>query len=334
MKKAVLIGSLVLASLAVLVWNWNTISAMSAPKNYDYFVVGNSNDVTTPTSFGLMLMGGGKDVESAFQWMIGKSGGGDFVVLRASGTDAYNPFIAGLGKVDSVETLIIKTRAAASDPFIINKIRNAEAVFIAGGDQWNYVNYWKGTPVEAAINFVASKKAPIGGTSAGLAVLGEFLFSAQNDGVTSADALADPFAQRVTLDRQFLSMPLMKGIITDSHFVERNRMGRTVAFLSRIIENGWASTVKAIAIDRETAVAVEANGEASIHGKNVAYFIQASAKPEVCQPGRPLTINNLSVYKTPSGAAFNLPKWRGSRGSAYTISASNGALTSSIGTIY
>jgi cyanophycinase len=313
---------------------WRQHAASDDTKGYEYFVTGNPNDVTAKTSYGLLLMGGGKDVESAFRWMIGKSGGGDFVVLRASGTDAYNPFIAGLGKVDSVETLIIKTRAAASDPFIINKIRNAEAVFIAGGDQWNYVRNWKGTPVEDAINFVASKKAPIGGTSAGLAVLGEFLFSAQNDGVTSADALANPFTERVTVDRQFLSLPLMKGIITDSHFVERNRMGRTVAFLSRIIENGWASTVKAIAIDRETAVAVEANGEASIHGKNVAYFIQASAKPEVCQPGRPLTINNLSVYKTPSGAAFNLPKWRGNNGSAYKISASNGALTSSIGTIY
>lgn len=315
------------------------LAAADDATGYEYFITGNPNDTKTNTSYGLLLMGGGKDVASAFQWMMEKSGGGDFVVLRASGTDAYNTFIAGLGKVDSVETLIIKTRAAASDPFVVGKIRNAEAVFIAGGDQWNYVRNWKDTPVEDAINFVASKKAPVGGTSAGLAVLGEFLYSAQNDGVTSAEALANPFTERVTVDRQFLSLPLMKGIITDSHFVERNRMGRTASFLARILENDWMrSPVKAIAVDREAAVAVEADGSATVHGKNAAYFIQTSGqtpgKPEMCQPGRPLTFNNLSVYKAPGGAMFNLPKWRGSGGTAYTVSASNGMLSSSIGTIY
>lgn len=336
MKKAVLIGSLVLASLAVQALNLNTGSAVSAGKNYDYFVVGNSNDVATPTSYGLMLMGGGTDVDSAFQWMIGKSGGGDFVVIRATGTDAYNPYIAGLGALDSVETLIIKSRTGANDPFVVNKIRNAEAVFIAGGDQWNYVNFWKDTQVEDAINYVANvRQVPVGGTSAGLAVLGEFMFSAKNGSVTSADALADPFNRRVALDRQFLGLPLMTGIITDSHFVERDRMGRTVTFLARLIQDGWTtSPVKAIAVDSQTAVVVEANGNASLRGTNTAYFLRTPGGPEVCQSRTPLTFNNLSVFRMSGGATFNLSTWSGSGGTNYTISATNGALTSSIGTIY
>ncbi|HEX8618930.1 MAG TPA: peptidase, partial [Thermoanaerobaculia bacterium] len=59
---------------------------------YEYYVTGSSADVTTTTSAGTVLMGGGSDVAAAFQWMIGKSGGGDFVVIRATGTDAYNPW--------------------------------------------------------------------------------------------------------------------------------------------------------------------------------------------------------------------------------------------------
>lgn len=336
MKKPALIGSLVLASLAVLALNLNTSSAMSAPKNYDYFVVGNSNDVTPPTSFGLMLMGGGTDVDSAFQWMIGKSGGGDFVVIRATGTDAYNPYIAGLGALDSVETLIIKNRTGANDPFVVNKIRNAEAVFIAGGDQWNYVNYWKDSQVEDAINYVANvRQVPVGGTSAGLAVLSQFMFSGKNGTITSADALADPFNRRMTLDRNFLNLPLMGGIITDSHFVERDRMGRTVTFLARLLQDGWVtSPVKAIAVDRETAVVVEANGNASLRGTNTAYFLRTPGAPEVCQSRTPLTFNNLSVFKMSGAATFNLSSWSGSGGANYTLSATNGALTSSIGTIY
>src|SRR5262249_31775719 len=132
-------------------------TAQVAKSDYEYFVVGNPSDVVKPTTGGLLLMGGGKDLDAAFQWLIKKSGGGDIVVIRASGTDAYNPYLYELGKVDSVETIIFKSRAAASNPFVIDKIRKAEALLIAGGDQSCYLRYWKGTPVEEAIRVLASK---------------------------------------------------------------------------------------------------------------------------------------------------------------------------------
>jgi hypothetical protein len=49
----------------------------------------------------------------------------------------------------------VKNRKAAFQPFVIDTIRSAEALFIAGGDQSNYVDFWKNTPVEDAISFVA-----------------------------------------------------------------------------------------------------------------------------------------------------------------------------------
>ena len=39
-----------------------------------------------------------------------------------------------------------------------------------------YVRYWKDSPIEDAINYVVAKPAPIGGTSAGMAILGEFSY--------------------------------------------------------------------------------------------------------------------------------------------------------------
>ena len=93
-------------------------------------------------------------------------GGGDFVVLRASGADDYNDYIFGLCHCDSVETIVLERGAGTADPFVIDTIRKAEALFIGGGDQSNYVRYWQGTPVQAAINHVAAKPAPVGGTSA------------------------------------------------------------------------------------------------------------------------------------------------------------------------
>src|SRR5882762_1579713 len=172
-----------------------------AGKKYSYFRVGNANDVTTSTTTGTVLMGGGTDVDAAFQWMCQRSGNGDFLVIRARGTDAYNPYIQQLCPAEnSVATLIIPNRTAASDPFVIAAIQNAEALWIAGGDQSNYINYWQGTPVEDALNSLISHGVPIGGTSAGMNVLAQFIYSAQaSQGDTSSEALADPFNKYVTL---------------------------------------------------------------------------------------------------------------------------------------
>ena len=234
------------------------------PPKFDYFLTGNAANVLTTTTFGLGLMGGGTDVDALFTWMSDRAGGGDFVVIRASGADGYNQYVYDLGDFDSVETLVLGTRAASSAPFVLETIRNADALFIAGGDQSDYVNNWKGTPVEDAIHELALRNVPIGGTSAGTAILGEFLYSAQRKSVTSAVALADPFSRDITLDRDFLILPHMHGLITDQHLIERDRMGRTLTFMARLVTDGWTSQPRAIAIDRETAVLVDAAGHATV----------------------------------------------------------------------
>ena len=326
MRRAFVTGVLVLIFPACL---------FAAKSQYEYYSVGNTSDVTTTTTAGTVLMGGGTDVDAAFQWMIGKSGGGDFVVIRTTGTDAYNPYIYGLGTVDSVETLIIKSRTAAADPFVVAKIRNAEAVWIAGGDQSTYTSLWKGTPVADAINYVANvKRAPVGGTSAGLAVLGQFIYTGASGSVTSSQALANPYHRYVTLDRDFVQIANLSGVITDSHFVTRDRLGRLVAFLARIIKDGWASSAHGIGIDEATAILVNPDGSATRVGSGAAYFMSSAGVPQVCVSGTPLTYTGLAVYKVSGAATFNLASWTGSGGTAYSVSANAGALSSSNGSIY
>ena len=92
-----------------------------------------TSDVNTACTAGTVLMGGGADVDAAFTWMINKSGGGDFVVIRATGTNAYNNYIYGLGSANSVETFLINSITLANDSAIVQTIRKAEAVFFAGG---------------------------------------------------------------------------------------------------------------------------------------------------------------------------------------------------------
>ncbi|HEX2831586.1 MAG TPA: cyanophycinase [Thermoanaerobaculia bacterium] len=313
----------------------SALPLFAAKTTYEYYAVGNQNDVTTTTTAGTVLMGGGLDVDAAFQWMIGKSGGGDFVVIRATGTDAYNPYIYGLGTVDSVETLIIKSRTAAADPFVINKIRNAEALWIAGGDQSDYINFWKGTPVADAINYVANtKKVPVGGTSAGLAVLGQFIYTGASGSVTSSQALSDPYHRYVTLDRDFVQIANLGGVITDSHFVTRDRLGRLVAFLGRIVKDGWASSVHGVGIDEATALLVNPDGSSTRVGSGAVYFLSSNGVPQVCVAKTALTYTGIAVYKISGSATFHFAQWSGTGGTAYTVSANAGALSSSNGSIY
>ena len=319
-------ASLVTIFFALL---WPSVAAFGA-KQYSYFRVGNSNDVVTSTTPGTVLMGGGTDVDAAFQWMCQRMGGGDFLVIRATGTDAYNPYIRQLcPTINSVATLIIPNRTAASDPFVIATIQHAEALWIAGGDQSNYINFWKGTPVEDQINALIARGAPIGGTSAGMNVLTEFVYSAlASQGVNSSQALADPFNRYITLDRDFASIASLHGIIGDPHFVTRDRMGRDLAFMCRIYENGWSVAPRDIAIDEKTALLIDPRGTATVVGSSTVYFMQAPGAPQLCQAGTPLTYDNIGIYRIDASGSFDLSRWSGRGGIAYTVSADAGVVSS------
>jgi cyanophycinase len=239
-----------------------------------------------------------------------------------------------LGPVDSVESIVFKSREASSDKDVIRSLEHAEGVFIAGGDQSNYVKYWKGTPVETTLNALAKRGVPIGGTSAGLAVLGQFSYSAMFESVTAAMAMANPYDGKITLEREFLKMPNMEGILTDSHVGPRNRLPRTLVFLARIVADGWASSVRGIAVDQESAVLVEADGSSKVVGKAPTYFIETTAKPAVCKPATPPTIGGFKTYRVPPGGSFNLKTWTGTGGTAYVLSVDAGVVSSSSGKIY
>jgi cyanophycinase len=302
-----------------------TLTAAPAPR-VQRILTGSPADVT-PASVtgGLALIGGGTDLEEAFRWMIARAGAGDIVVLRARGDDAYNAFIAGLGHVDSVETIVVPDVESANDPGVVAAIDRAEAVFIAGGDQANYVGQWTGTGLQAALNRVVARKATLGGTSAGLAVLGEFAFSAMHDTITSREALANPGDPRLTLARGFLAVPALRGLITDTHFVERDRMGRLLAFLSRIQSDFQVGVVHAVAVDRETAVLVDHDGDSVVVGKGPAFFLTTRQTRPV---EAPLTTGPIDVYRVTRGGTFDLRAWSGTGGTAYVVSAEHGALRS------
>ena len=297
---------------------------------YTHARIGSAGDVVRTTTSGAVLMGGSTDVDAAFQWMCGLGGNGDFLIIRATGTDAYNPYILDLcPSANSVATLIIPSLAAANAPEVAAIIAKAEMVWIAGGDQSNYINFWKGTPVQATLNARITAGVPVGGTSAGLNVLTQFVYTAQgSQGATSSQAMADPFNRYMSFDRDFAALPVMQGIIGDPHFATRDRMGRDIAFLCRVAANGWSAAPRGIAVDEMTALLVDANGHATVVGSGNVYFLQAPGMPQQCSAKKPLTYLNIAVGRISAGDSFELPAWQRTGGADYSVSVTAGVLGS------
>lgn len=284
-------------------------------------LIGDANDVNTKTVGATILVGGGEDVDEVYKWMIERAGGGDFVVLRAAGTDAYNSYIYQLGPINSVETLLIDSRTLANDPLVEKTILDAEAVFISGGDQANYVNFWKNTKVHYAVDYVRNvKKIPVGGTSAGCAILGGAYFGALEGTIISSEALTNPYISLLTVGyKDFLNQPYLSNVITDSHFDNRDRHGRLVTFLARL-NHDHGILVRGIGLDESTAVCIESNGIGQIIGTGYAYFLTQNglnSTPETCQEGLPLHWDRnkeaVKVYKvqatTDGSRIFDLTTW-------------------------
>lgn len=283
---------------------------------YDDYLTGNAADVT-PALHGpsLLLGGGGTDVDAGFQRAIDLVRGCtscsttiDIVVLRSTGADGYNAYLQAMNGVDSVETLVLDKPEEASDPAVVAKVQRAELVFFAGGDQCDYVTNFQGTPLEAAVQGVYARGGAVGGTSAGLAIQGDYAYDAcaSASGVSSATALANPYSKEVTFTNDFLDFAPLTGLITDSHFVTRDRMGRLMVFLARQIADGETGAAWGLGVNEETSVVVDAAGTATVVGNGPVYLVLADHAATVLQAKKPLSYRGFKVWKYTTGQSFSL----------------------------
>lgn len=145
------------------------------------------------------------------------------MILRASGDDAYNDYVYNMSavsghKLNSVTTILFKNGKASSESVVLDAIRNAEAIFFAGGDQGQYYEYWKGTEVQSIIQGKIAT-VTIGGTSAGLAVLGNWVYTAVDGSAVSDECLADPYNKYThNFETALFNIPFMDTLVTDTHF--------------------------------------------------------------------------------------------------------------------
>ncbi|MGM3307908.1 cyanophycinase [Anabaena sp. WFMT] len=323
-------------------------------REFDYIrECGKVNSTSAKPVFSILLIGGaegGKSgEEAATEWFLNKADRGNYLVLRSGGIGRQADWICDHYRdlITSSAELSIDSREAANDPKVIEYIREADALFIAGGDQNAYEDYWEGSAVEDAINFLINeKKVPVAGTSAGMAILGDYYYAPSHRGVQSSEILNDPFHHN-TKDiyrSDFIKVPFLKNVITDTHLdrINKNhsetRYGRLFGLLARVVHDSNQLSVFAIGLEEGAFVAIDEKGIAKVFGNGSgkgedAYFLKTNGiVPEQIKHNLPLVWNNngkaVKAYKiagTPAGSGqFDLNNWSTASGGTWEYWFTNG----------
>ena len=219
--------------------------------------------------------GGSEDYNSwsddPYGWIVEKSDSGKIYVLSYSDQTNWIPdYFKSLGAV-SAENFKIPSKSVANEQATYDKLVSAKAVFIKGGDQWNYVNYWKDTKTEDAIKYIYQQGGVVAGTSAGSMILGDIVFTAKYGSAYSKQSLINPFYSSINLEDDFLD--LVPNIVFDSHFVERGRFGRLIAFIFNSYTN-FGKDVLGIGIDDHTAFCIDDNMIGKVFGSGSVSIFQ------------------------------------------------------------
>ena len=148
------------------------------------------------------------------------------------------------------------------------------------------------------------------------------MYTAIYDSVESDEALKNPFNPKVTLGTDFLYSPYLKSLIIDTHFFQRDRMGRLVVFLARLMQAQNSTNpqeVLGIGCDEQTAILVDGRtGNAMLVSQtsgldHVCYFLSVKSLPKTCEPNQPLTFVDIEVFRAiPHKSTFNFISWKGS----------------------
>ncbi|MBN2430274.1 MAG: cyanophycinase [Acidobacteria bacterium] len=240
---------------------------------------------------------------TVFGWMVKKALYGSALVIGtgASGDAAVEAFQRA-GAASAAYRRI--TSADADSVAVYAAITTADIVWILGGDQWEYIAAWNGTLTETAIREVYQRGGVVGGTSAGLHILGEIIYDARYGSLSPREALQNPFHPDLSFTHDFLG--LVPGVLFDSHFTERGRLGRLAVMLARLLHDPVAE-VLAIGVDDRTALCVGPDLTATVRGEGAVTFLHASPATKIhLIAARPPVVTQLNHHQLTEGYGYDL----------------------------
>jgi cyanophycinase len=257
----------------------------------------------------LLLVGGGSEdnndwSDGPYRWFVTHAPNRKILVLHYEDTTSffsgYFPWLSPC----SVANRAITSTSAANDSATYRFILGFDGIFLRGGDQWQYVDLWRGTLTAQALREVFARGGVIGGTSAGEAVLSEVVFDARQTSVAPRTALRNPFAAGITLTNDFLG--LLPGTLADSHFFERGRLGRLPAFLA-VAKEQTGREVTGIGVEYGTALAIGPDGIGEVMGSGTVTILRyAPGTTTILASGAPLSMHGMLFDQLTAGSRFHV----------------------------
>ncbi|MCR5861253.1 T9SS type A sorting domain-containing protein [Flavobacterium sp. J372] len=258
-------------------------------QGYQNYFTGNATNSTAVPTNAKCFMGGGTMPGGAVNWILNKANGGDVVVLCTAFNNYSYLYNTGV-TVNSVETIIPTSAEAGTSQYIIDKINNAELLILGEGNAWDFITYFRNTPVEDAINnHINVKSAPVAGIGAGMSVLGSVYYTGQYGHITSADALNNPLHTNMTVSFTDFLLPYgqYSMLYTESSFNSPDRRGRLVAVMAKL----WGTLglkIPAYGCNENTAMCIEPSGTVKVYGANpatdFAYFVTHNCHGSMAPP--------------------------------------------------
>ena len=266
--------------------------AAGAPANRVAAVEGPNRRRTDAHGGVLVLIGGECDPAGEalgrFVELAGGREGGRIVGLT---TASMNPVKSAREWIRSfneagarqVEMPIVDSRDRAQDARVADMVRDADGIFLGGGDQVHLVTTLGGSRVGRAIAEAYARGAVVCGTSAGAAALTETIM---------AGGEPDEYGQMQDLHLGPGFGLLGFRAVIDTHFTQRRRLQRLFMVIAR---NG---DLMGLGIDEDTAMVVSGHlGE--VVGRGSVTFVDGRGvrfdNADQCGEGSPLTLSYLRV---------------------------------------
>ena len=202
----------------------------------------------------------------------------------------YLPAFRALG-ASHVHVLDIRARDQAAWPAAVERIRDADLVYMTGGDQALLAATLAGTPVVAAMHEKLREGGVIAGTSAGAAALSATMIAQGSATLRKGSTLLAE------------GLGLLPDVILDTHFTERGRFGRLIEAVAT------HPGLLGVGIGENTAIVVR-DGEAEVIGAGNVVVMDAremrGSNVHQADHDKPIHAERLILHTYAEGGKFRL----------------------------
>lgn len=213
---------------------------------------------------------------------------------------------------DSSYNLVVDTKKKANDPKVTEMMKDADVVFIRGGNQGRAYQLWKGTKVHEEITKLGNRGGAIGGTSSGSMSLSQYSITGGQD-FDTREVLADSTSKLLNDEKSVMKsgihddfLNMAPGILVDTHCGIRGRVGRLMATLAKATDDYKNKKIVGVCLEEKTGIVIE-KGRAKVYGTGVAHFLSETAETKkVRVPGKPLSYTNVRADALTDGWVFDI----------------------------